>query len=167
MNAVGQEDELHLVCKEILTLVETHGYSVDDIGVVARRLTSYRFSLRRLFTQHRISFTSSAATPLIQEPAAKVLLQLARLPLSGFARARVLDVVTSRFYRIPMPDGGRALEPRPDLWQIAVGALGIRRGEDDWRRLASAGMVSGRTDDTEEPSEPRNGDEASLAPRPL
>ncbi|MGH7253130.1 MAG: PD-(D/E)XK nuclease family protein, partial [Nitrospiraceae bacterium] len=33
------------------------------------------------------------------------------------------------------------IEPRPDLWRLAVGSLGITRGEEEWRRLASAGQV--------------------------
>ncbi|MGH7230227.1 MAG: hypothetical protein ACREJU_02575, partial [Nitrospiraceae bacterium] len=67
MNAVGSDDELALVCKEIMNLVETHEYRFDEIGVVARSLEGYHGSLGRLFDQHRIPFTSTAAAPLIQE----------------------------------------------------------------------------------------------------
>lgn len=138
MNAVGPDDELTLVCKEILNLVETHGYRPNEIGVVARSLDEYRYSLGRLFDQHRIPFTSTAATPAIQEPAVKVLLRLAWLPLSGFGRGPMLDVVTSQFYRSDTSDRPE-IDPRPDLWALAVRLLGITRGEEEWRRLASAG----------------------------
>ncbi len=140
MNAVGPDDELTLVCKEILTLVETNNYRFDEIGVVARTLEPYHAVLRRTFDQHRIPFYSTAASHILQEPAAKVLLQLARLPITGFYRTPVLDVLTSPFYRVERHETV-GIEPRPDLWQLAVSALGITRGEAEWRRLASAAQV--------------------------
>src|SRR5207247_604159 len=89
---------------------------------------------RRFFERHL------GALPPASEPAAKALLQLARLSITGFYRAPVLDVLTSPFYRVE-PNETAGIEPRPDLWQLAVGALGITRGEEEWRRLASAGQV--------------------------
>lgn len=140
ISAIGPGDELTFVCKEILVLVETHGYHVDEIGVVARALEPYQASLRRTFDQHRISFTSTAVMPVIQQPAAKVILLLARLPLTGFYWRTVLDVLTSPFYRLEQ-HGMADVEARPDLWQLAVRALGITRGEEEWRRLAAMGQV--------------------------
>lgn len=145
MNAAGPDDEVTLVCKEILTLVETCSYRWNDIGVVARTLEPYRGSVRRLFDQHRIPVTSTAGAPLMREPAAKAVLQLARLPLHGFYRASVMDVLASPFYRME-PARTEGLEPRPDLWHLAVRALGITRGEDEWRRLSAAAAVEVRTD---------------------
>ncbi|MGB5040005.1 MAG: hypothetical protein WBO67_03560, partial [Nitrospira sp.] len=37
-NAAGIDDELTLVCKQILSLVETNGFAFDEIGVVGRTL---------------------------------------------------------------------------------------------------------------------------------
>lgn len=155
MNAVGPDDELTLVCKEVLTLVETCGYRFQDIGVVVRTLEPYHASLRRTFDQHRIPFTTTAVSSVLREPAAKVLLQLASLPLTGFYRAQVLDVLTSPCYRMDRQqmDG---VEPRPDLWHLAVRSLGITRGEDEWQKLASAGQVRawiGEGEPDEEPFE--------------
>ncbi len=140
MNAVGPDAELSVACKEILTLVETNGYRFDEIGLVARTLEPYRPSLRRTFDQHRIPFTTTALTPLVEEPAAKAVLQLAALPLTQMFRTPVLDVLISPFIRLPGA-GDRSVEPRPDLWSAVVRALGITRGEEEWRRLASAGPV--------------------------
>jgi len=145
MNAAGAEDELTLVCKQILMLVETNGYRFDEIAVVARSLTPYQGTLRLVFDQHRIPFVSSAATPLLESPVVKTLLQAAQLSLNGFYRADVLDVVASPRYR----DGKEkdaALEPRPDLWRVAVLALGITRGEEEWRRLSRWQAVEAWTD---------------------
>ena len=153
MDAVGPDDELTAACKEILTLVETHGYRFDDIGLVARTLEPYRASLRRILDQHRIPFVTREGVPVVQDPSAKVLAQLAALPLTEFYRAPVLDVLTSPFYRRDRqePDG---LEPRPDLWRLAVRELGITRGEDEWRRLSSTGALEARaSEDDEEPVE--------------
>lgn len=152
ISTVGPEDELTTACKEILTLVETHGYRFDEIGVVGRTLQPYQAHLRRLFDAHRIPFTTSATTPVLQEPVAKVALQLAGLRLSGFSRAPLLDILTSPFYRLDRWRSGGG-EPRPDLWRIAVQAMGIIRGEAEWQRLATAGELEacvGETDGSDD-----------------
>lgn len=134
MNAVGPEDELTAVCKEILDLVETRGYDFGEIGVVARSLTPYQALLRRLFDQHRIPLTTTAGRPVLQSPLTKTLLQLARLPSRNLDHRLVLDVVCSPFHRGAAPGGRPAA--RPEQWRWLVGELGIRQGEADWARLA-------------------------------
>lgn len=151
MNAVGPDDEVALVCKEILSLVEDRGYAFEEIGVVARGLGPYQEALPRLFGAHRIPFETSAGRPLIAEPAAKVLAQLARLPLTGFYRGPMLEVLGSSYARGER--GGQRVEPRPDLWRAALSALGIVRGEAEWQRLAAAGQLAvaaGREPEEEE-----------------
>jgi ATP-dependent helicase/nuclease subunit B len=153
-SVVGTEEELTLVCKEILTLVETNGYRFEEIGVVARTLDPYRTDLKRTFDRHRVPFVTTATVPLLRQPAAKTVLMLASLPLSRFHRTAVLEVLTAPCYRSDRvaesarraaagrPAGSSAaLEPRPDLWRLAVHSLGITRGEDEWQRLRSAGTV--------------------------
>ncbi len=139
-NAAGIDDELTLVCKQVLTLVETHGYRFDEIGVVGRTLAPYQSALTRIFDQHRIPFTSTAAVPLLQDPAIKTLLHLARLKGNGLHRPAMLEVITSPWNRrLTTPQGG--VLARPDLWRLAVHALGITRGEEEWRRLAHLGRL--------------------------
>lgn len=138
-NAVGTDDELAVCCKEILTLVEANGYRFDEIGVVARTLEPYQTSLRRLFDQHRIPFVTTVTVPVIQEPVVKAMLQLASLPLTGLYRAPVMEVLASPYYRVERM-AMRGIEPRPDLWKLAVRVLGITRGEQEWRRLETAGQ---------------------------
>lgn len=139
-SVVGTDEELVLVCKEILTLVETNGYRFEEIGVVARTLEPYRTSLARTFDRHRIPFVTTATVPLLREPAAKTVLTLASLPQTRFYRDRVLDVLTAPCYRRDR-GGTRDLEPRLDLWRLAAHSLGITRGEDEWRRLTASGPV--------------------------
>jgi ATP-dependent helicase/nuclease subunit B len=76
---------------------------------------------------------------LLQEPAVKTLLHLARLKGSGLHRPAVLEVITSPWNRRLMTPQG--VPPRPDLWRLAVHALGITRGEEEWRRLAQLGRL--------------------------
>ncbi|TAJ08753.1 MAG: hypothetical protein EPO61_07545 [Nitrospirae bacterium] len=145
LSTVGVEDELTTVCKEMLNLVETHGYRFDEIGLVARTLTPYQVSLRRLFDEHRIPFNATGGTSVTREPLAKVLLQLAWLPVSGFTRQAVLDLLTSPFYRVgPEPESDGVGEPRPDCWKRLAGEAGIMRGEEDWKRLAVTQTEDGR-----------------------
>jgi len=154
MDAVGPDDELAVACKEILTLVETHGYRFDEIGIVARTLEPYRAALRRTLDQHRIPFVTAAGSPVIREPAAKVVAQLASLPLTQFYRGPMLDVLTSPFYRANRQESD-GLDPRPDLWRLAVREMGITRGEPEWQRLSSAGSLQAwaSADAAEEPAE--------------
>ncbi len=135
-NTVGPEDELATVCKQVLVLVETHGYRFDEIGVVGRTLAPYRGRLGGLFDRHGIPYRSSIGPPLVQEPAAKAALQLASLPLTGLSRRPVMDLLSSPFCR--MDRLGGAVEPRPDQWHVAVQELGIARGMEEWERLAAA-----------------------------
>lgn len=140
MNTVGSDDELVLVCKEILNLVETHGYNFNDIGVVSRSLEPYQSSLRRTFDQHRIPFTTSAMIPVVEEPAIKLLVQLAGLPLTEFYWRDVLDILVSPYYRVDR-HGVKREDMQPELWHAAVGTIGIDRGEDEWERLQSVSQM--------------------------
>jgi ATP-dependent helicase/nuclease subunit B len=135
-NVIGAEEELAAVCREILTLVEIHGYHFDDIGVVARSLDPYRSWLKLVFDRHLVPFASTAGQPLSREPLVKVILRLASLPVNDFERSALLDVVTSPFYRIKQTHPTAA--PRPDQWRIVVAGLGVMRGDADWQRLSAA-----------------------------
>ena len=150
-NVAGIEDELILVCKQILSLVETNGYGFHEIGVVGRTLAPYQAALARIFRQHRIPFVSSATLPLLQEPAVKTLLHLAQLKGSGLYRSAMMDVITSPWNR-RLADHSDPVAPRPDLWRIAVQALGITRGEEEWRRLESLSRLDASAPESEEPS---------------
>jgi len=155
-NVIGVEEELATVCREILTLVEAHGYQFEEIGVVARSLEPYRSRLKSVFDRHLIPFTSTTGQPLSREPLVKAISRLASLPLNDFERSAVLDVVTSPFYRIRQAEQP-AVEPRQDQWRIAVSTLGITRGQGEWQRLsaASASSIFGeRMDDPESDDRP-------------
>lgn len=136
-SVIGAEEELAAVCREILTLVEVHGYRFDDIGVVARSFDFYRAKLQSVFDRHLVPFTSTAGRPLAREPLVKALLQLASLPANDFERSAVLDVVASPFYR-GSGDGHPVVERRPDRWRLAVSMLGISKGSVEWARLSAS-----------------------------
>ncbi|MCE3223184.1 MAG: uncharacterized protein K0S58_1364 [Nitrospira sp.] len=149
-NAAGIDDELSLVCKQILSLVETNGYAFSEIGVVGRTLVPYQTILKRTFDQHCIPFVSSATWPLLQDPAVKTLLHLARLKGSGLHRPAMLEVLTSPWARVATRHAG-SIEPRPDLWRWAVQTLGISRGEEEWMRLQHVSRLDTLTPHKEEP----------------
>jgi ATP-dependent helicase/nuclease subunit B len=136
-SVVGIEEELSLVCRTILDLVETNGFQFEDIGMVARTLDPYRTQLGAVFDRHRIPFTSTAGCPLIQEPVCKILVQLASLPLNDFYWAGVLDVVTSPLYQSSLCNS-TSEQFRPDLWKLIAPALHITRGVEEWKRLDHA-----------------------------
>lgn len=140
-NVIGVEEELARVCREILTLVEVNHYRFDEIGVVARSLEPYQARLQSVFDHHLVPFTSTAGRALSREPLVKTLLRLASLPLNDFDRIAMLDVVTSPFYRTQNA-GSAWTDLRPDRWRSLVYALGITKGEEEWRRLAEPASSS-------------------------
>ena len=151
-NVIGVEQELATICREILTLVEVHGYRFDEIGVVARTLEPYQSRLQSVFDHHLVPFTSTAGTPLSREPMVKTLVRLASLPRYNFDRAAMLDVVTSPFYHV-QGVGPTRPDLRPDLWRALVYTLGITKGEAEWKRLAEPASVSILRDAEAEPDE--------------
>jgi ATP-dependent helicase/nuclease subunit B len=151
-NVIGVEEELATVCRDILTLVEVNGYRFDEIGVVARTLEPYQARLQSVFDHHLVPFTSRAGRPLAREPLVKTLLRLASLPLNGFDRAAMLDVVTSPFYHAQGAGSANA-NLRPDIWRSLVYTLGITKGEAEWRRLAEPASWSILRDAEAEPDE--------------
>ncbi|CAI4031988.1 hypothetical protein DNFV4_02411 [Nitrospira tepida] len=167
-HTVGPEEELAAVCREILALVETHGYRFDEIGVVARTLEPYAPLLSRLFEQHRIPFTSTAVRLLFAEPVTKTLWQLASLRNSGFYATTLLDLLSSPYYRTD-GSGLTAFEWRPDLWRLAIQELGITKGEQEWRRLVEAGQETNESNANplsggEEDERDQDSDEEDRAP---
>ena len=149
-SVIGADEELASACRTILDLVETNGYRFDEIGVVARSLDAYRSTLPALFDRHRVPFTIHGGRPLIHEPVAKLLLQLAALPVNDYYRTTVLEVVSSPFYHHQL-DGARSDSVRPELWKLLVSALGITRGQDEWARVEQVSRATVRlaSDDEE------------------
>jgi ATP-dependent helicase/nuclease subunit B len=136
VSVAGPEDEVTVVAKDILGLVEERGYSFHDIGVVARTLSGYETVLPRVFEQHGIPFVSTMGRAFAEFPYAKTAVRLLQLRVSGYRRDEMMDVLASPFLRLaalcpPRPG------PRPDLWDLASRRLGIVKGLDEWRRLTS------------------------------
>ncbi|MBA2251259.1 MAG: exodeoxyribonuclease V subunit gamma, partial [Nitrospirales bacterium] len=134
LSVSGPFDELTVVAKDILTLVEERGYGFEDIGVVARTLTGYTTLLPRIFDQHAIPFTSTMTRPLSEFPLAKACIQLLDLRVSGFRRDRVIELLSSPFLRLS-PVCPSNVTPRHDVWDVATRRLGIIKGMDEWTRL--------------------------------
>ena len=140
-SVIGAEEQLAVVCRTVLDLIETHGYRFDEIGVVARTLDPYGLHLQSIFDRHRIPFRTTASRPLIQEPISKLLLQLASLPLNDLYRGSVLDVVTSPLYTTDLFDD-LSKSYRPEQWKLVVQTLHITHGIEEWKRLDQASQAS-------------------------
>lgn len=143
VSAVGPEDEVSAVAKEILRLIEDQGYDPMDIGVVARTLDPYLPTIRHVFTENYVPYACPVGEPLIRQPLTKTIIRFLRLRVESFPRAAVLDVVTSPAFKLSMfgvPDK----TPRPDQWEWITRGLGITRGHPtdgslgEWRRLEHA-----------------------------
>lgn len=136
VNVSGRWDEVTVVAKDILGLVEERGYAFHDIGVVARTLSGYETVLPRVFDQHGIPFQSTMGRSLASFPYPKAAAQLLALRVSGFRRDQVMDLLSSPFLRITdlCPSNP---PPRPDLWDSASRRVGITKGLESWGRLTT------------------------------
>lgn len=132
LSVSGPFDELTVVAKDILSLVEERGYSFQEIGVVARTLTGYEALLPRIFDQHAIPFISTMARPLSEFPLVKACMHLLDLRVNGFQRDRVIELLSSPFLRL---SSVCSVTPRHDLWDAATRRVGITKGMDEWKRL--------------------------------
>ncbi len=130
-SAVGLDDEVATVAKEILRLVEDQRMEPIDIGVVARTLDPVFSVIRKVFDENRIPYASSLGEPLIHQPLAKAIVQFLWLRAASFPRGGVLEVLTS----------GAA--PGADRWDVITRELNITKGSSDgglgdWLRLEQA-----------------------------
>ena len=116
--------------------MEVNGHAFCEIGVVARNCVPYIPFLRRVFEEHGIPFFTTATTPLLEEPVAKVWWQLAGLREEQYPWRSLLDVVTSPFFRGLSVNSASAHELR-NVWSQAVRHFRIVRGREDWERLVT------------------------------
>ncbi|MGH9891691.1 MAG: PD-(D/E)XK nuclease family protein, partial [bacterium] len=122
------------MAKEILRLVSDEGMRFEEIGVVGRTLEPYLPWIKEVFSRHSIPMITSAEAPLPQHPLAKAALLLVHLPLKGYLRSHVIDLIDSPFFA-GASSAPEKIAPRPDLWDLATRRLGISKGIDEWRRL--------------------------------
>ncbi len=136
VSASGMEDEVSVVAKTILKLVEAEGYPFSGIGVVARDINEYIHTVSRLFTSHKIPFVSSGSEPVDRYPFVKAVQILLSIHENDYRRSDIIDLVSSHccqgrlkeFY----PEGA---QPQPDKLDLFTRLAGISKGEKEWGRL--------------------------------
>ncbi|MEP9412431.1 MAG: exodeoxyribonuclease V subunit gamma [Candidatus Brocadia sp.] len=141
INASGKRDEVWIVVKEILRLVD-EGYKMEEIGVVARSLELYTDTIKKIFQENNIPFVTSTQEPLGRYPLVKVIQQILLLKREDFYRPIVIELLGSPYFKIPLPSH-KEVAPRPDLWDILSRRLGIRSGITCWlSRLEQAKVMT-------------------------
>ncbi|TVM03803.1 MAG: hypothetical protein CV087_03610 [Candidatus Brocadia sp. WS118] len=141
INVSGKRDEVWTVAKEILKLA-AEGYTMEEIGVVARSLDPYTDAIKKIFQENAIPFVTSVQESLARYPLVKVIQQILQLKREDFYRPMVIELLGSPYFRMPSYDPG-GLIPRPDLWDILSRRLGIRGDISCWlSRLAQAKVLS-------------------------
>lgn len=130
----GANDEIDVVAKEILALVQERRIPFHDVGVVGRTLTGYEDVLPRVFSAHGIPFQATLRRPLSQYPFPQILLRLLGLRLSDSDRNAIFDVLHSPFvnWRTFCPD---LATPRPGVWERLSREIGIEQGVQERERL--------------------------------
>lgn len=130
----GANDEIDVVAKEILALVQERGIPFYDVGVVGRTLAGYEDVLPRVFSAHGIPFQATLRRPLTQYPFSQILLRLLGLRLPDADRNATFDVLNSPFvnWRTFCPD---LATPRPGVWEQLSREIGIEQGLQERERL--------------------------------
>ncbi|KAB2835774.1 MAG: hypothetical protein F9K48_03545 [Candidatus Brocadia sp.] len=137
INVSGKRDEVWTVAKEILKLA-AEGYTMEEIGVVARSLDPYTDAIKKIFQENAIPFATSAQEPIEKYPPVKIIQQILQLKREDFYRPMVIELLGSPYFRMPSCGPG-GLIPRTDLWDILSRRLGIRSDISCWlSRLAQA-----------------------------
>ena len=130
----GANDEIDVVAKEILALVQERRIPFHDVGVVGRTLAGYEDVLPRVFSAHGIPFQATLRRPLSQYPFPQILLRLLGLRLPDSDRNAAFDVLHSPFvnWHTFCPE----LEtPRPGVWEQLSREIGIEQGLQERERL--------------------------------
>ncbi len=96
-NVRGHRQEVTVVAKDIIRLVEERGYAFHDIGIIARSLNDYAHLLPSVFFDHHIPFQSSLGQPLTFFPFVHSVIQLLRLPINGFRTKDLLAFLSSHY----------------------------------------------------------------------
>ena len=130
----GANDEIDVVAKEILALVQERRIPFHDVGVVGRTLTGYEDVLPRVFSAHGIPFQATLRRPLSQYPFSQILLRLLGLRLPDSDRNATFDVLHSPFvnWQTFCPD---LATPRPGVWERLSREVGIEQGLQERERL--------------------------------
>ncbi len=130
INASGKRDEVWIIAKEILKLLD-EGYKMEEIGVVARTLEPYTDAIKKIFQENRIPFTTNSEEPLERYPLVKVIRQLLLLKREDYYRPIVIELLGSPYFKIPSFDR-KGITPRPDLWDLLSRRAGIRGDIKRW-----------------------------------
>lgn len=143
INASGKMDEVWIVAKEILNLVDK-GYKMDEIGMVARTLEPYTDAIKKIFQENYIPFITSTQEPLEKYPLVKIIRQILLLKRENYYRPMVVELLGSPYFKIPV-FGHKIVTPRPDLWDILSRRLGIRGDIQCWLSRLNQSKVAAST----------------------
>src|SRR4030066_1755934 len=136
IGASGMEDEVSVVAKTILRLVEVDGFPFSGIGVVARDINEYIHIIKRVFSAHNIPFVSTGSEPADRYPVVRAVQILISIHENDYRRSDIIDLVSlhccQERLKAFFPEG---IELCPDRLDLLTRMTGISKGLKDWERL--------------------------------
>lgn len=81
--AVGRNNEIETVCKQILRLVQEEGYDYRDIAIAVGDLPGYVHALRNYGALYDLPFFMDERRPVLSEPLIRMILSLLQMMRSG------------------------------------------------------------------------------------
>jgi hypothetical protein len=126
----GAQAELREVAQRILVLHRDHRTPLREIAVIARSLEPYAASLRPVFDEHGLPFTTDASLGALREAHAQAVLQLARAALGDFERQPLMDLLRGGLLRVE----GRDPSFEAHAWDRLSRRWRVGGGHATWTR---------------------------------
>lgn len=123
--------------REVVTALES-GVSLHEIAVFHGADASYARLLREAFDVAAIPAVPLPGIPLIEKPAGRAVLGLARLPERGFSRTETMDLLSAAGMRTVLPGRDGEVQAMTTVWDRLSREAGITRGADGWERALTA-----------------------------
>jgi len=124
----------------VIRLLED-GASLHEIAIFHGGDDTYSPLLAGVFSRAGVPAVRSPGQPLIETPAGRAVLSLARLPERDFSRVAVIDFLALAQTPPTLPADGAAVRVRATTWDRLSRDAGVTHGRDRWqealRTLAS------------------------------
>ncbi len=125
ISAPDAQREVFFAAKEMLRLHQEKGLSFGDMALVARNLAPYQDTIRRVLRANYIPVDGAFTYPLSHYALGAFCLTLLTLAQQGFARAQVLSVFASPYFK----------NERKQLWQKSLRRCPVNRDVSQWQDL--------------------------------
>lgn len=125
--------EVREVVREVLAALEC-GTALHEIAVFHGADASYPKLLCEAFAAAGLPTVPLPGVPLMETPAGRAVLALARLPEADYSRTALMDLLGSPALQEYLPGADRPVRNQATVWDRLSRRAGITRGAEPWLR---------------------------------